>query len=411
MSELTRLDFEVMDKNDPLAEFRELFELAEGQIYLDGNSLGVLPKATKKRMQEVVEREWGQELIRSWNSSDWINIPRRVGDKIASFIGAKAGEVVICDSTSVNLFKLAAAAVKMNPGKRKIISEPGNFPTDLYILQGLVEFLGDQLELVTVPRDEIEAAIDEDTALVVLTHVHYKTGKLFDMDAITARAQAQGALMLWDLSHSAGAVPVDLNAAGADFAVGCGYKYLNGGPGAPAFLFVAERHHAQARQPLSGWFGHANPFEFSDHYAPAPGIERNLCGTSSVMASSALEVGVDIMASVSQQRLREKSIKLCDLFIELIETRCPEFTILSPRDSSERGSQVSMGHEQGYAIMQALIQRQVIGDFRAPNVLRFGFTPLYVRYVDIWDSVSVLVDIMKNDSWNCEEFKTKTAVT
>lgn len=411
MGDLSRSDFEALDRDDPLSQYRDRFDLPEEVIYLDGNSLGVLPKATKARLRDVVEEEWGKGLIRSWVGSDWINLPRRVGDKIASFIGAKAGEVIVCDSTSVNLFKLAAAAVKMNPGKSKILSEPGNFPTDLYVLQGLVEFLQGQVELVTVPREQIEAAIDDDTALVVLTHVHYKSGEMYDMSAMTRTAHEKSALILWDLSHSAGAVPVDLNAADADFAVGCGYKYLNGGPGAPAFLYVAERHQALLRQPLSGWFGHANPFEFIDRYEPAPGIERSLCGTPGVIAISALEIGVDIMASVNQQRLREKSIMLGELFIRLIESQCPEFEILSPRDSGQRGSQVSLGHEHGYAIMQALIHHNVIGDFRAPNVLRFGFTPLYLRYVDIWDSVDVLVEIMETKSWDCDAFRTRSAVT
>jgi len=370
-----------------------------------------LPKATRARLREVVDQEWGTGLIRSWVASDWINIHSRVGNKIASFIGARDGEVIICDSTSVNLFKLAAAAVKMNPARRKIISESGNFPTDLYILQGLVEFLGDEFKLVALPREEIEAAIDDDTALVVLTHVHYKTGEMFDMPGITKSAHEKSALILWDLSHSAGAVPVDLNAAEVDFAVGCGYKYLNGGPGAPAFLYVAEKHQALLKQPLTGWFGHANPFEFVDQYQPATGIERSLCGTPSVMAASALEVGVEIMASVSQQQLRDKSLQLGDLFMQLVESQCPEFEILTPRDANLRGSQVSIGHEHGYAIMQALIHRNVIGDFRAPDVLRFGFTPLYLRYVDIWDCVVVLADIMKTGSWDCDAFRAKAAVT
>jgi len=411
MQALARSDFEALDRDDPLSSYRAQFDIPEDIIYLDGNSLGVLPKATKARLREVVETQWGEGLIRSWVDADWINAPARVGDKIARFIGAKSGEVIVCDSTSVNLFKLAAAAVQMNPGKSKIISEPGNFPTDLYVLQGLVEFLQGRVELVTLPRENIKDAIDEDTALVVLTHVHYKTGEMYDMSEITKAAHKKSALTLWDLSHSAGAVPLDLNTTAVDFAVGCGYKYLNGGPGAPAFLYIAQKHHAQVRQPLSGWFGHARPFAFVDDYEAAPGIERALCGTPSVIATSALETGVDIMASVNQQQLREKSCQLGDLFIQLVTSRCPEFEILSPRNSDARGSQVSIGHEQGYAIIQSLIQRKVIGDFRAPNVLRFGFTPLYLRYVDIWDCVDNLVDIMATGEWDCAAYKTMAAVT
>jgi kynureninase len=411
MSRLARFDFEELDRKDPLASYREKFDIPMSHIYLDGNSLGVLPGATKTRMREVVEKEWGNDLIRSWVAHDWINIPGRVGDKIARIVGARSGEVVVCDSTSVNLFKLAGAALKMNAGRSKIISEAGNFPTDLYILQGLVEFLGGELTLQVIARDEIMAAIDEETALVVLTHVHYKTGEMFDMDAITALAHSKGALMLWDLSHSAGAVPVDLNAGEVDFAVGCGYKYLNGGPGAPAFLYVKEKLQNAVCQPLSGWFGHADPFQFSDNFEPAPGINRMLCGTTNVLAASALEEGVEIMASVDMQLLRQKSALLGDLFIELVETCCPDFEIASPHLADHRGSHVSICHSEGYAIMQALIARNIIGDFRAPDFLRFGFTPLYARYVDIWDTVAALVDIMKTKAWDCDRFKQTSVVT
>jgi kynureninase len=413
MTTLTRDHFATLDLQDPLADFRQEFELPAEHIYLNGNSLGVLPKAAKARARELVEQEWGQGLIRSWNTADWIHLPRRVGDKIAGLIGADKGEVAVADSTSVNLFKLAAAAVKLRPGRSKIISEPGNFPTDLYILQGLESFLEGQVVLNTVHRDEIIAAIDDDTALVVLTHVHYKSGALFDMAAITRRAHEVGALILWDLSHSAGAVPVALNAVGADFAIGCGYKYLNGGPGAPGFLFVARRHQAQLQQPLSGWFGHASPFQMRDDYEPAPGIERTLCGTTPVIGASLLEVGVDIMAAADMALIREKSLKLGELFITLVEQRLGEygFGIASSKDAAERGSQVSLVHEQGFAIMQALIARNIIGDFRAPDILRFGFTPLYVRYVDLWDCIDALVEIMAAGEWDQPAFKNLTAVT
>ncbi|WP_330959402.1 kynureninase [Photobacterium sp. 53610] len=413
MQTLDRAYFESLDQVDPLAEYRGQFELPAGHIYLNGNSLGVLPKAAKEKAREVVEEQWGQGLIRSWNIHDWIHIPRRVGDKIAGLIGAEPGEVIVADSTSVNLFKLAAAAVKLNAGRSKILSEPGNFPTDLYILQGLESFMDGKVRLVTESRDRIMDAIDEETAVVVLTHVHYKSGAMFDMAAITAKAHEKGALIIWDLSHSTGAVPVALNQVGADFAVGCGYKYLNGGPGAPGFLFAAKRHLAHLEQPLSGWFGHTNPFAMRDEYEPAPGIERTLCGTTSVVCASLLEVGVDIMASADMNLIREKSLRMGQLFMELIELRCGQFGfgIVSSKDPAVRGSQVSLTHEQGFAIMQALIARNIIGDFRAPNILRFGFTPLYVRYVDLWDCVDVLVDIMTHGLWDKAEFKKLTAVT
>ncbi|MBV1789104.1 kynureninase [Marinobacterium sp. D7] len=414
MTTLTREHFAELDRQDPLAGFREQFDLPPGHIYLNGNSLGVLPKAAKARAREVVEQEWGQGLIRSWNSADWIHIPRRVGDKIAGLIGAAAGEVVVADSTSVNLFKLAAAAVELRPGRSKILSEPGNFPTDLYILQGLERFQHGRVRLNTVHRNEILDAIDEDTALVVLTHVHYKSGAMFDMAAITQRAHDKGALVLWDLSHSTGAVPLALNRVGADFAIGCGYKYLNGGPGAPGFLFVAERHQAQLQQPLSGWFGHADSFAMRDDYEPAPGIERTLCGTTPVVGASLLEVGVDIMVSADMEQVRTKSLQMGELFIALVEQRLGPygFGLVSSKDPAVRGSQVSLRHEQeGFAIMQALIARNIIGDFRAPDILRFGFTPLYLRYVDLWDCVDALADIMATAEWDRPEFKRLTAVT
>ncbi|GAA0692435.1 kynureninase [Marinobacterium maritimum] len=413
MNSFTREQCADFDRLDELAEYRQQFDLQEGLIYMNGNSLGVLPKAAKERAQEVVQKEWGQGLIRSWNTADWINLPSRVGNKIAGLIGASTDEVVVADSTSVNLFKLAAAAVRMRPERSKILSEPGNFPTDLYILQGLEKFQQGRVRLSTVNRNEIIDAIDEDTALVVLTHVHYKSGDMFDMAAITRRAHDKGALVLWDLSHSAGAVPVQLNEVGADLAVGCGYKYLNGGPGAPGFLFVAKRHQEQLEQPLSGWFGHANSFAMRDDYEPAPGIKRTLCGTTPVIGASLLEVGVDIMLSTSMSRIRAKSLQMGELFIKLVEQRLSGFgfEIASSKDSAIRGSQVSLIHEQGFAIIQALIARNVIGDFRAPNILRFGFTPLYLRYVDLWDCVDALVEIMEQEEWDRPEFKKLTSVT
>lgn len=410
---ITRTMLEALDRDDVLAPFRADFDLPPDTIYLDGNSLGVLPVTARARLRRVVEEEWGRGLIRSWNDAGWIDLPSRVGGLIAGLIGAAADEVTVADSTSVNIFKLAAAAVRLRPGRRVILSEPGNFPTDLYILQGLSGLLGGSVELRTVTPDALPDALTEEVALLLLTQVHYRTGRMHDMPALTTRAHAVGALTLWDLSHSAGALAVDLNGAGADFAVGCGYKYLNGGPGAPAFLFVARRHQDQAVQPLSGWMGHAAPFAFGDEYRPAPGIRRHLCGTPPILGLSALEEGVAVMARADMGRIREKSSRMGDLFLALVEQMCgPDcFGVISPRDAGIRGSHVSLSHPDGYAIMQALIARGVIGDFRAPDALRFGFTPLYLRHADLWDAVAHLADIMRTGEYRQERFQTKAAVT
>ncbi|GGX46148.1 kynureninase [Saccharospirillum salsuginis] len=414
---LNRDDLLELDRQDPLADHRDAFDIPEGVIYFDGNSLGALPKAAKGRVREVVEQQWGQGLIRSWNEADWINLPQRLGAKIAPLIGAQPHEVISADSTSVNLFKLAAAALRIQQQtsreRRVILSEPGNFPTDLYMLQGLCDFAAGEPELVTEPADSLIDRIDESTALVVLTHVHYKSGRLHDMTAITRRAHECGALVLWDLSHSTGAVPVELNDVGADFAIGCGYKYLNGGPGAPAFMFVAERHLSTLQQPLSGWFGHESPFDMRDDYAPAPDIRRVLTGTTSVVAASLFEVGLDRFRDVDMFALRKKSMSLTEHFIQLVEERCPNagFELVSPREPQQRGSQVSFAHPEGYAIVQALIDRGVIGDYRSPDILRFGFAPLYVQYVDLWGAVEHLADIMCNRLWENPQYRHRRQVT
>ena len=412
-AELNEAYFVECDKQDPLACFRDQFELADDLIYLNGNSLGVLPTAAKARMQEVIATEWGEGLIRSWNTYSWIDLPQRIGAKLAKIVGAKEHEVIVSDSTSVNLFKLAAAAIKLNPGRTKIVTEPGNFPTDLYILNGVKNFIGADIEIVTVPSNEITQHIDENTALVCLTHVHYKSGTMLNMNVITKAAHEKGALMMWDLSHSTGAVPVNLNQAQADLAVGCGYKYLNGGPGAPAFLYVAEKHIKSLQQPLTGWFGHANAFAMSDEYEAASGIEKTLCGTTPVIAASALEVGVDIMSQVDFVVLREKSLSLSEHFIKLMAPLCEQygFELATPLDPNQRGSQVSYTHPEGYAIIQALIHQNIIGDFRAPNILRFGFAPLYVQFMDLWNTVNTLENIMRNETWNRPEFMKRSKVT
>jgi kynureninase len=413
VSPITRAGLAAMDAGDALAPMRAAFALPEGVVYLDGNSLGALPRATPKRLAEAALDEWGRDLIKSWNAHGWIDLPTRIGDKIARLIGAGPGEVVVADSTSLNLFKVLAAALKLNPDRRAVVSERDNFPTDLYMAQGLIALLGDRHSLRLVDAGEIAGAIGEDTAAVMLTHVNYRTGAMHDMAAVTRAAQNKGALMVWDLAHSAGAVPVDLNGCGADFAVGCGYKYLNGGPGAPAFVWVAKRHQERFVQPLSGWLGHADPFAFETGYRPAAGVARYVCGTPPVLSMVALEAGIDLMLGADPAALRRKSVDLTETFIALVEQECGPFglDLLSPRRPEQRGSQVSLRHPDGYPVMQALIARGVIGDFRAPDILRFGFAPLYVRFADVWDAVAALKDILASRSWDRPEFRVRAAVT
>jgi kynureninase len=401
-----------LDAADPLRDFRGRFVLPEGVIYLDGNSLGALPVDTSARLGSALADEWGRGLIRSWNAADWIGAPARVGAKIAALVGARPDEVIVADSTSVNLFKLIVAALGRQRGRKAIVTELGNFPTDLYVAQGVAGLL-DGVELRAVPAGQVEAAIDADVALVMLTHIHYKTGARRDMDRLTRLAHDRGALILWDLSHSAGAVEVDLGAAGADLAVGCGYKYLNGGPGAPAFLFVAEPLQSQLQSPLTGWMGHADPFAFVDDYGPAAGMARFLCGTPPILGLLALEVGVDLMGQAGMGAAAEKSERLCTAFIDLVEDRCAGFglELVTPRDPAARGSHVSFAHPQGYAIMQAMIERGVIGDFRAPDILRCGFTPLYVGFEDVWRAVDVLHQILSTEAWRAPRFQTRHRVT
>ena len=404
---------EAMDRDDPLARHREAFALPAGMVYLDGNSLGALPRATAARVADCVRREWGEDLITSWNRADWIGLPRRVGDKIARLVGAGPGEVVVADSTSINVFKVLSAALALRPGRRTILSDSGNFPTDLYMAQGLAGLLGAGHRLRLVPPGEVAEAIDEDTAVVMLTEVDYRTGRRHDMRALTAAAHRAGALAIWDLAHSAGAMPVDLGGCEVDFAVGCGYKFLNGGPGAPAFLHVARRHQEGFAQPLSGWLGHDAPFAFETGYRPAAGISRYICGTPPVLSMVALECGVDTVLAADMAALRAKSMRLGDLFVELVEARCAGhgIALACPRDAGARGSQVSFSHPDGYAIVQALIARGVVGDFRAPDVMRFGLAPLYLRYADIWRAVDELAGILSTRAHDDPRFRRRAAVT
>ena len=415
------IDFAAVDRDslrqqdaaDVLADFRHRFLLPDGLIYMNGNSLGPLTQDASDRMAAAVGEEWGTQLIRGWNSAGWYDIPVRLGDKIGRLIGASPGESVVGDSTSINLFKATTAALSLRPGRTKIVSEAGNFPTDLYVLDGISRFSEGRLTIDVRPRAEILAAIDDDTAAVVLTHVHYVSGEVFPMTEITAAAHAAGALTVWDLSHSVGAIPLDLNGANADFAVGCGYKHLNGGPGAPAFIYAAKRHHPGMQQPLSGWFGHAKPFEFSDNFVPAEGIRRLLCGTTGVLGGTALEAGVDLMLEADTVALQEKSHALSELFVGLVEVFAPAFglELRSPENPAERGAHVSYAHESGYSIMQNLIARGVIGDFRAPDNMRFGFSPLFMRYTDCYDAAMILQDILACRSWEDPQYRQKNAVT
>lgn len=422
----TRENALALDARDPLSALRAQFTLPEGVIYLDGNSLGVLPSATPARVAAAVQDEWGHGLIRSWNTAHWIDLPQRVGDKIGRLIGAAPGQTLAGDSTSVNLFKVLSAAITIvktdgDPQRRVIVSERSNFPTDLYIAESLARQHGFSLKLVE--PEEIAAQFGPTLAVLMLTHVNYRTGRMHDMAALTRAAHGCGALALWDLAHSAGAVPVDLPGADADFAVGCGYKYLNGGPGAPAFLWAHPRHLARMErddlwQPLAGWFGHAAPFEFTPQYRPAAGIARFACGTPPVLGLTALDVGVDTVLAAEplggMAALRRKSLALTCHFITLVEKHCAGhgLAVITPRQENERGSQVNLARSEGaYAIVQALIARGVIGDFRAPDVLRFGFTPLYTSFVDVWDAVEHLRQVLETGEWKEARFNQKAAVT
>ena len=422
---------QALDAADPLRPLRDLFSIPPGVIYLDGNSLGAMPKAAAARAAEVVTQEWGRDLIQSWNTAGWFSLPQRLGNRIAALIGAGADQAVVTDTTSINLYKVLSAAMSIAkqdaPGRRVLVSERSNFPTDLYIAEGLCNAQGFTLKLVE--PEEIAAAMDSELAILMLTHVNYRTGAMHDMASVTAAAHAAGALVVWDLAHSAGAVPVDLLGADADFAVGCSYKYLNGGPGAPAFLWVHPQHAERFWQPLSGWWGHAAPFAFTPDYQPAPGVTRYLCGTQPMISLSLLECGLDgfdaAQALGGMAALRAKSLALTDLFIALVEERCQGYGLglATPRDHDKRGSQVcltrehSAGGSGAFAIVQALIARGVVGDFRAgdggvhKDILRFGFTPLYIGFEEVWNAVEHLRQVLESAEWQRPEFNQKHAVT
>jgi len=393
------------------AATRARFQLPAGVIYLDGNSLGPLPVAAAARVARTVEAEWGEMLITGWNKAGWMEMPARLGDRIGRLIGAEPGTVVLGDTLSIKVYQALASALEMNPSRRVILSDSGNFPSDLYMAEGLCRTLGDGYRLKTVAPEEVEAAIDETVAVTMITEVDYRTGRKHDMARLTARAHAAGALAVWDLAHSAGAIPVDLAGAGADFAVGCTYKYLNSGPGGPAFIYVAPRHAEAARPALSGWLGHEAPFAFDLNYRPGRGIERMRVGTPPVLQMAALEAALDVWDMAAMADVRARSIALTERFIAGVEAACPALTLASPRNPAERGSQVSFRHPEGYAIMQALIARGVIGDFRAPDILRFGFTPLYIGEAEVDGAVAVLAEVMDGALWDRPEYKTRARVT
>lgn len=391
----SRSECELWDRRDPLALLRDRFQLKPDVIYMDGNSLGALTHESARRARGMIEDEWGNDLVRSWNVHGWFDLPHRLGARIAPLIGAAADEVLVSDSTSVNLFKLASAAMMNRGSRHRIVTESGNFPSDIYVLQGLAALSGAAIEIVAVPRSEVAARIDESTFLVVLTHVHYKTAELFDLPAITLRAHASGARILWDLSHSVGALELDLHASQADFAIGCTYKYLNGGPGAPAFLYVRRDLQEEVRPGLAAWMGHAAPFEFADDFDPAPGMARYRSGTPSLIAFAALEGALGVWDGIHMRDVRCKSEQLSELFIVQIEALgSKDLLLASPRDVAQRGSHIALSHPRGYELMQALIVRGIVGDFRAPDIIRFALTPLYLRYVDVWDAVVVLRELL-----------------
>ncbi|MGE6462150.1 kynureninase [Pseudoalteromonas tetraodonis] len=403
-----------LDKADPLANKRDEFDLPADTIYLDGNSLGALPKAVKSRVAEVVNQQWGSHLIRSWNDHQWIDLPTQVGDKIAPIIGAAKGQVICCDSISVNLFKLLSSALSLNPGRNVVLSTQDNFPTDLYMVQGLSDLLGPDLcQLKLVAEQHIEQSLSDSVAVLLLTQVNFRTGQLLDMQKLTKLAHEKGILVIWDLAHSAGALPVELDNCNADFAVGCGYKYLNGGPGSPAFLYVAKRHQASVKQPLSGWMGHAKPFAFNAEYQGADNINQYLCGTPSVIAMSALDAALDVWQNVDISQIREKSIALAEVFTKLLQTHSclSDLRLCSTENACQRGSQLAFSHTDAFAICQALIEKGVIADFRAPNILRFGFTPLYTSFEDIWNAVTILAEVVKTQLYTQPRFNLAGKVT
>ena len=402
-----------LDARDELAYLRSLFYLPAGKINMDGNSLGALPKATIKAVQKVMQEEWGRDLIASWSQAGWFDAPERIGAKIAPLLGAKATEVLVADTTSVNIFKCLSAALSLQPDRTVILSERGNFPTDLYMMEGLVAFSEGRYQMRVVAPEMVLDELNSDVAVLLLTHVHYKTAAIKDMKRITQLAHDRGVLVVWDLSHSVGSVELALSAYEVDFAVGCGYKFLNGGPGAPGFLYVAERHQTAAQPVLSGWMGHRDPFAFTDAYEPAEGMTRFRCGTPGILGMTALECGVDVFQQTHLAALRQKAVQLSQLLIDLMEQECANhnFELASPRDARKRGGHVAFRHPEGHGIYQALKTRGVISDFRTPDVLRFGITPLYLRFEDVFQLVQHIKWVMETRAWDQPSYRKRAAIT
>ena len=412
---IIRAQSEALDKQDPLAGLYDEFILPEGVIYLDGNSLGALPRLAPERIQKTVETEWGEQLLRSWGSADWFAMPENLGDRIGGLIGASPGQTVVCDTTSVNIYKALHACMALRPDRKVIVSEASSFPTDLYMVEGAMRSGGNghSRRLLGVDGDDLEGLLDANVAAVLLSNIDYRTGAVHDMERITRLAHDAGALMIWDLCHSAGVLPMQMDASGTDFAVGCTYKYLNGGPGSPAFIYAARRHHDDARQPLSGWWGHAAPFAFERDYRPTSGIRRFLCGTQPILSMKGVEASLDVLEGVDLQAVRRKSQMLTDHFIAMVEQHrsCGALTLVSPRDADKRGSQVSFKFENGYPVVRAMIERGAIGDFRAPDVMRFGLAPFYLRFADLYDAVEVMAGCMDDQVWNDDRYSTRETVT
>lgn len=410
---MSRLDFVTLDDNDPLAPLRKRFDLPPDTVYLDGNSLGALPRNVGERLDRTIHQEWGADLVAGWNRHDWIGLPERVGERIAPLLGATTGQVLCCDSISVNLFKLLSTALALRPGRPVILSESGNFPTDLYMAEGLQSLLGpERCVLRRLPADRIVEGLDEDVAVLMLTHVDFRSGRRHDLPALTRAAHEAGALVLWDLAHSAGVMPLALDDWGVDLAVGCGYKYLNGGPGAPAFLYVAKGLQQSASQPLTGWMGHRDPFEFRPGYEAADGVRCFLAGTPGILGMAALDAALEVFDGVSMKSLRQKSLALTHCFIEAVDALdLADVRLLTPRDGTERGSQVSLAHPDAYAVVQAMIERRVIADFREPDILRFGFSPLYNRFADVQAASETLASVLASGDYKDARFRRRARVT
>ncbi len=411
---ISKQDCIAWDQADPLRDYRNRFIIEPGQIYLDGNSLGVLPAHTSKKIENTIQYEWGVDLIKSWNKAGWFELAGKLGDRMGELVGAAPDQIVVCDNTTINLFKAIHGALGINRQRNKIIAHKGDFPTDLYIIEGAAANAGREIQIELVEGETtICDHFSDQVAVAILSHVNYKTGALMDMEEITRRAHAAGVLVVWDLCHSAGALAVELDKCHVDFAVGCSYKYLNGGPGAPAFIYAAKQHHATMTQPLSGWWSHANPFDFSHQYVPANGIKRMLSGTQPILSLCGVSTGLDTFHGIQMDEVRKKSMALCQLFIDLVTQRCGNYglEIIGPIHAEQRGSHVSVAFEQGYSVVQAMIEQGVTGDFRAPNLMRFGFTPLYIGYEQVWNAIEVLGDCLQREVWKDEKYDRRSLVT